>query len=281
MSRGLKLSQQPFHHRRLAIKPRDPPQPNIAEQQYVETPRRATSENDPRMEVRSYYLSKSMIEDLKKEAQADAYSSVTAFFWRASVRARKVALAQKASISVVMNGRRILDLPPGLFGNVVFYGVAEAEVGSLLSEPLGVAAHLVAKAVAALDRECFQSIIDMVEKQRHRLLHEGSTIRPKVYLESPDLMLSSSLASFPLYKVNFGWGCPCFVSMNPSRRYPGFLYFNRAPPEWGAGLVANIECLNAHELDIDHEFGTLARNIPQLSSLASILNVDEKQVYDH
>ncbi|KAL1822254.1 hypothetical protein ACET3Z_009032 [Daucus carota] len=96
------------------------------------------------------------------------------------------------------------------FGNVLSIPFSDASAGELKSMPLSETADKVRKCVESASND-FRGLVDSVESHRPcRAMYEIFSFHPS---ETEDVaVVISSGQRFPISKLNFGWGCPSFVS---------------------------------------------------------------------
>eukprot|EP00253_Pinus_taeda_P013452 PITA_13452 len=175
----------------------------------------------PSLVSRIYYLTAKDVEFLQSNANehGELYSKLVAFsayLWKLLILSQEIHNDRNCSIGVVIDGRTRLTnkgIPSNYFGNVLLLPCVEAQASDIKSQPLSWSAKLIHNVIyRAANEEHFQSLIDWVEMIRP---DPGlATIyckRDMAESNGPSILVSSGLR-FPLSKIDFGWGNPCFGS---------------------------------------------------------------------
>jgi hypothetical protein len=172
---------------------------------------------------RIYYIPADQLRRLQSLASTNGrrrtkLESFSAFLWKMVAKwaiAKNVDKKKMTQMGVVVDGRtRLSDgdehkalLMASYFGNVLSLPYLAKQVDELSEKPLGWVADKVHEFLEGVaTKEHFLGLIDWVEA--HRPV-PGSA---KIYFEDGPAFVLSSGQRFPLCKVDFGWGMPCFGS---------------------------------------------------------------------
>ena len=161
-------------------------------------------------------LHASCIKELKAEAGGSftTYEVVCAHFWQRVNEARRLPARTRIKFVVIANLRTKLNppLPASYFGNVLEFGVTETWAGNLRHDSLARIAERIHEAVLGCDQDSLIQTMHWLELHGNRFVELAHT-----WIGSVQVNVSSS-PRFPVYKVDFGWGCPAAVR---SPKVPG------------------------------------------------------------
>ncbi|KAG6384054.1 hypothetical protein SASPL_156149 [Salvia splendens] len=164
----------------------------------------------------TFKLSRDFINGLKKKCNESSgganytmYEVVAGHVWRCVSIARGLPLEQETKLQFPVDARQRLrpPLPPGYFGNGIFYSGAFALVGDLVSKPLRFAVEIVHEAIARMDDEYMRSALDYLELYMRNV--EG-IVRSQNNVKCPNFGVTSWVR-LPVHKAEFGLGKPVFV----------------------------------------------------------------------
>ncbi|KAL3681316.1 hypothetical protein R1sor_024272 [Riccia sorocarpa] len=240
------ISQKPNHDRTL-LKPRNPPDPSLVNQNGYSTkvnPRDFVSAEEVEWKpavVQPYFIAAEKLQDvvervkqeavkypqynvLKGEREYSRAECLSGLLWRAFTRSRYPNLTgpeddrdPQTRFFMFVDGRAKprLNLPKEYFGNVVCSACALTTEKTLLREPLIHAVYLIRKAVDGASGHYFRSLIDWVETMGLNSSHKSDHVNSK----GQDVA-ATFWTSFPLYRMDFGWGQPAFAARNsPPREF--------------------------------------------------------------
>ncbi|XP_022878036.1 shikimate O-hydroxycinnamoyltransferase-like [Olea europaea var. sylvestris] len=179
---------------------------------------------------RIYYIQSDRINDLQLLANADNGSSsskrkrtkleaFSAFLWKMIAAGEFNRNDKFCRLGIVVDGRtRLINgdenqakLIEPYFGNVLSIPFGEKKIEELKERPLSWIANEIHEFLeSAVTKEHFLGLIDWVEA------HRPEPCLAKIYCsgaseEEPAVVVSSG-QHFPVKKMNFGWGEPCFGS---------------------------------------------------------------------
>ncbi|XP_057787822.1 rosmarinate synthase-like [Salvia miltiorrhiza] len=211
-ARGLTAAAfPPFHDRRL-LSARSPPQPQFPHDEYQPPPPLITPLSPPNTDTlhSTFSLTPDHLRALKQRCNGyTTYEAVTAHVWRCVCAARSLPPDQQTKLQISVDGRSRLrpPLPPGFFGNVIFYTTSTALCGELVANPLGFAVEKVHEAVARMNDEYLRSAIDYLEL---KLPNIHTTTRSDKTVKCPNFDITSWVR-LPFYEADFGWGKPVYA----------------------------------------------------------------------
>lgn len=194
-------------------------------------------------------ITKQDVEDMNREVESGASEEtavrlsrvcyVSAYLWRALVRARALPGTGLSRFWILVEGRKKMSLPAGYFGNVVGARFATTTVSDLLEKPLACSASLVHATVQHCTKEWYQGMVDWIEAKQD--------------LEFPGLVLgaahecgSSWQNRFPYYDLDFGFGVPVCSMRNANAAWDGLfavLPSSRSPENFTAMLHATPDVM--------------------------------------
>ncbi|KQK08388.1 omega-hydroxypalmitate O-feruloyl transferase [Brachypodium distachyon] len=154
--------------------------------------------SEPRVR-RAFAIDAATLARLKQQAGqgCSTFAALTAFVWRATAHAMRMAPEQRTKLLFAVDCRRRLDppLPRGFFGNAVVFACCVSAAGDLLAEPLSAAARSVRDAIERTDDAFVRSAIGHVEATRAR---------------APPSMTATTLVTawnrLGFSAADFGWG---------------------------------------------------------------------------
>ncbi|KAH6801286.1 hydroxycinnamoyl-CoA shikimate/quinate hydroxycinnamoyl transferase [Perilla frutescens var. hirtella] len=216
ITRGLTPTVRPFLDRRF-LSARNPPQPQFPHIEHRPPPSLKTDDDDE-TSFSTFRLSRHQLNALKQKCNDDddgkhsnytSYEVVTGHVWRCVCMARRLPGDQETKLQLPVNGRPRLktQLPPGFFGNGIFYTAAFALCGELESKPLRFAVGKVHEAIVRMDDEYLRSALDYLELQQPNF---DGVRRSERNVKYPNFGITSWVR-LPTYKVDFGWGKPAYV----------------------------------------------------------------------
>ena len=236
ISRGSQVSLLPDLNRSV-IKPRDPPlkhvpwpihslQPNPQEsstgQQQQQQQRK---EENSKVEVKVVEFTKDDIDQIKQavlegttgEPRLSTVDCISAYLWRTILVARELPETDLVRCWTIVEGRKILSLPPGYCGNVLLGTFVESTVGNILDKPLSHAAKLIhGRVKGAQDKQVFLDYVDWVELNEC-LVYPGS-----MYGADHESGFSWQ-TRLPFYELDFGFGVPVCSMRNVVAAWNGFI----------------------------------------------------------
>nr|WHU50358.1 rosmarinic acid synthase [Coleus scutellarioides] len=212
LSRGAPAPTPLPHFDRSSLSARNPPQPQFSHAEYQPPP---TLENPlPHTDIAHsrFKLTCDQLNSLKskfKTASADggagkSYSTfevLAGHIWRSVCIARGLPEGQETKLHIPFDGRGRLQLPPGFFGNAIFFATPIATCGEIESNSLNYAVRRVSDGVSRLDEDYLRSSIDFLELQEDisKLAQGAHSFR------CPNLWVISWVW-LPIYEPDFGWG---------------------------------------------------------------------------
>ncbi|KAG6425250.1 hypothetical protein SASPL_115677 [Salvia splendens] len=203
---------------RRVLSAREPPQPRFRHIEHHPPPSLKTPLDGPAGDptFSTFKLSRDFINGLKKKCNESSgganytmYEVVAGHVWRCVSIARGLPLEQETKLQFPVDARQRLrpPLPPGYFGNGIFYSGAFALVGDLVSKPLRFAVEIVHEAIARMDDEYMRSALDYLELYMRNV--EG-IVRSQNNVKCPNFGVTSWVR-LPVHKAEFGLGKPVFV----------------------------------------------------------------------
>ncbi|OMO70065.1 Transferase [Corchorus olitorius] len=214
IARGLPLEVAPFLDR-ILLRARSPPTPKFHHIEYEPSPPLKNSiSTDVKPSIVSLYkITAQQLNTLKAKINENSstkfssFSILTAHIWRVT-KARGLANDQEVKLFMPIDGRRRLDppLPPGFFGNVIFFPALIVQVSDLESEPFLDTVKRINGGLKEINNEYLRSAIDYIENVDDitTVVRGPSTIR------CPCLTINSWVW-LPIHDADFGWGCPVFM----------------------------------------------------------------------
>lgn len=158
-----------------------------------------------------------VLEGTTGEPRLTTVDCVSAYLWRTIIVARELPETDLVRTWTIVEGRKILSLPPEYFGNVLLGTFAESIVGNILHNPLSHAAKLIHGTVrAAQDKQAFLDCVDWMELNE-RLVYPGST-----YGADHESGFSWQ-TRLPFYELDFGFGVPVCSMRNVVAAWDGFI----------------------------------------------------------
>lgn len=179
-----------------------------------------SKEKKPKTQMRVFEITKENVEHLKSVAAAPELTRadcVSAHLWRTIVRARDLPRDALVRLTVLMEGRKKLGLPPGYFGNVVGVTSTMATVDEVLSEPLTRLASLIHSSVSSVSRDYFLDFVDWIELKREDFM---SAMENLGWNREAGV---SYLNRFPFYELDFGFGIPSYSTRNNLGAWDGLV----------------------------------------------------------
>ncbi|CAI9756535.1 unnamed protein product [Fraxinus pennsylvanica] len=205
---------------------------------------------------RIYYIKSDRINDLQLLANTENDSSCSrrkrtkleafsAFLWKMIAIGEFTRTDKFCRLGIVVDGRtRLINgdenqakLIEPYFGNVLSIPFGEKKIKELKERPLSWIANEIHEFLdAAVTKEHFLGLIDWVE------VHRPEPGRAKIYCarasEDEPAVVVSSGQHFPVKKMNFGWGEPCFGSYHfPWRGKSGYVMPMPSPKGNGDWIV--------------------------------------------
>ena len=175
----------------------------------------------PSLVSRIYYISAKDVQALQSTASGHGkqYSKLEAFsayLWKLLILSNDINNDMNCSIGVVIDGRtrlKNMGMPFNYFGNVLVLPFAKARAEDIKKQPLSWSAGQIHDVIqSAANEEHFQSLIDWVEMIRPNTGSATIYCKRDISVSNgPSILISSGLR-FPLPKIDYGWGKPCFGS---------------------------------------------------------------------
>lgn len=247
LTRGQPAPSPPPHFDRRSLSARNPPQPQFSHAEYQPPP---TLENPlPHTDITHsrFKLTRDDLASLKSKCKATAdggrpYSTfevLAGHIWRSVCIARGLPEGQETKLHIPFDGRAKLRLPPGYFGNAIFFATPIATCGEIESNSLSYAVRRVGDGIGRLDEEYLRSSVDFLELQEDisKLAQGGHSFR------CPNLWVISWVR-LPIYEPDFGWGKAAY--MGPwAAPFEGKSYLLPNPENDGS-LFVSITLHNKH-----------------------------------
>ncbi|WRX24692.1 hypothetical protein QQP08_017179, partial [Theobroma cacao] len=180
-------------------------------------------------------------ENSNSNTKYSTYRILTAHIWRCATKARDLLDDQQLKLNMPIDGRNRLHppLPPGYFGNVIFFAALFTRAGDLLSESFIDTVKRIHEILKEMDNEYLRSGIDYIERAPDI---EAISRGPQT-LRCPNLLINSWIW-LPIY-ADFGWGCPIF--MRPVNSiYEGEVYILPSPTKDGSLML--VTCLETFHM---------------------------------
>ncbi|KAG6422193.1 hypothetical protein SASPL_118757 [Salvia splendens] len=215
IARGL-TTIPPISLDRRVLSARNPPQPRFRHIEHQPPPPLKTPLDGPAGDptFSTFRLSRNYINALKQKCNESSgganytmYEVVAGNVWRCVSIARGLPRDQETKLQLPVDARQRLrpPLPPGYFGNGIFYTGAFALIAELESKPLRFAVEKVHEAIARMDDEYMRSALDYLELHMRNV--EG-IVRSQNNVKCPNFGITSWIR-LPL--VDFGWGKPFYA----------------------------------------------------------------------
>ncbi|KAE8664280.1 Shikimate O-hydroxycinnamoyltransferase [Hibiscus syriacus] len=257
MARGMCPTIAPVLDRSF-LRARDPPTPKFRHVEFEPSPTLKTV-SDPSIHrpsvVSVFKITAAQVKALKDQVDETSgntkYSTnsiLAAHIWRCAVKARDLALDQQIRLTIPIDSRNRLrpPLPPGYFGNAIFYAPLDGLAGEFQSEPFIDTVKKIHEIVNRMDDEYLRSGIDLIETTADvKTVRRGAET-----MRCPNLSINSWVW-LPIQEADFGWGGPVF--MRPANIvHEGKVYI--LPSSTGDGSLTLVT-----RLETDHvkRFGTL------------------------
>ncbi|GKA40119.1 chloramphenicol acetyltransferase-like domain-containing protein [Tanacetum coccineum] len=243
MARGLDLTLPPFIDRTL-LRARYQPQPVFKHIEFQPLPSANLSPLDSALDeyiVTSIFkFTLDQLNSLKAKSLEDgntinfsAFEILAGHIWRSVCKARGVQDYQDSALYIPIDGRARLQtpLPPGYFGNVVFFATPIEAAGELQSNPTLYASNKIHDAIAHINNDYLKSAIDYLELQPDK-----STMIRRFEFEYSNIVINS-WSRLRINEADFGWGQPIFMG-------PAYL------PLSGACLLLPTSSINEGSLSV-------------------------------
>ncbi|GJW07593.1 chloramphenicol acetyltransferase-like domain-containing protein [Tanacetum coccineum] len=161
-----------------------------------------------------------------------AFEILAGHIWRSVCKARGVQDSDSALYIPCDGGARLqTPLPPGYFGNVVFFATPIEAAGELQSNPTLYASNKIHDAIAHINNDYLKSAIDYLELQPDK-----STMIRRFEFEYSNIVINS-WSRLRINEADFGWGQPIFMG-------PAYL------PLSGACLLLPASSINEGSLSV-------------------------------
>lgn len=254
IARGLTAAAAvpPFLDRRL-LSARHPPQPHFPHTEYQSPPPLKTPlpKSETTTTHSTFRLTRHHLTSLKQKCQHKytTYEVVSGHVWRCVCMARRLPPDQETKLQIPVDGRPRLrpPLPPGFFGNGIFYTASVSSCGEMASNPLEFAAGKVHEALARMDDEYMRSALDYLELQ---LPHIYDIARSENNVKCPNFGITTWVR-LPFYEADFGWGKPVYAGAGAAQ-YEGKSLLMADYEDEGSLLLA-ITLLQPH-MELFREF---------------------------
>jgi hypothetical protein len=209
-----------------------------------------------KVKVHRMHLSKEFVSRLKARASSGlppsrrgytTFQTVVAHLWRAITAARGLGAGVTTKIRISVNGRSRMrpPVPREYFGNVVLWAFPRADAGDLVSRPVGYAAELIHRAVAAIDDAYFRSFVDFASSGAVEAEGLVPTADSDETVLCPNLELDAWLG-INFFDLDFGSGGP-FYFMPTYYPMEGSLFL--LPSVLGEGSMEAYVSLFENHLD--------------------------------
>lgn len=247
LARGLPAPTPLPHFDRRSLSARDPPQPQFSHPEYQPPPTLPTPLEHTDIAYSKFKLTRPQLAALKSkckpaaaangeaDASARPYSTfevLAGHLWRCVCAARGLPAEQETKLHIPFDGRAKLKLPPGFFGNAIFFATPIATCGEVESNSLSYAVRRVSDAIGRLDEEYLRSSLDFLEQQEDisKFAQGAHSFR------CPNLWVIS-WTRLPIYEPDFGWGKAAY--MGPwAAPFEGKSYLLPNPDNDGSLFVA-------------------------------------------
>ncbi|KAK8991690.1 hypothetical protein V6N11_062691 [Hibiscus sabdariffa] len=191
---------------------------------------------------------KHKVNETSSNTKYSSYSILTAHIWRCAIKARELNQDQEIRLTMPIDGRNRLrpPLPPGYFGNVIFFAALDALAGEIQSESFIDTVKRIHEKLRRRDDEYLTSSIDLIET----IVDVKTVRRGAASMRCPNLSINSWMW-LPIHEADFGWGRPVF--MRPANIvHEGKVYI--LPSSTGDGSLTLATCLETAHMK---RFGTL------------------------
>ncbi|KAK8553567.1 hypothetical protein V6N13_062368 [Hibiscus sabdariffa] len=151
---------------------------------------------------------KHKVNETSGNTKYSSYSILTAHIWRCAIKARELDQDQEIRLTMPIDGRNRLrpPLPPGYFGNVIFFAALDAFAGEIQSESFIDTVKRIHEKLRRRDDEYLMSSIDFIET-----IADVKTVRRgAASMRCPNLSINSWMW-LPIHDADFGWGSPVFM----------------------------------------------------------------------
>lgn len=249
LARGLPAPTPLPNFDRRSLSARSPPQPQFSHPEYQPPPTLPTPLEHTDIAYSKFKLTRPQLSALKSKckpasAAADAngngeaarpYSTfevLAGHIWRCVCAARGLPAEQETKLHIPFDGRAKLKLPPGFFGNAIFFATPIATCGEVESNSLSYAVRRVSDSINRLDEDYLRSSLDFLELQEDisKFAQGAHSFR------CPNLWVIS-WTRLPIYEPDFGWGKA--VYMGPwAAPFEGKSYLLPNPDNDGSLFVA-------------------------------------------
>ncbi|KAJ0232612.1 hypothetical protein HA466_0288590 [Hirschfeldia incana] len=181
-----------------------------------------TTNPDNILTSRIYYIKEDVVQELQTlsgNGERTKLESFSAFLWKlvAKHAAKTDSKLLNSKLGIVVDGRKKLmeQETNTYFGNVLSIPFCEQRIDDLIHKPLSLVADEVHKVLeSSVTKDHFLNLIDWIESRRpvpalSRIYGTGSE-------DGPAFVVSSG-KSFPVTRIDFGWGSPVFGSYHLPR----------------------------------------------------------------
>ncbi|XP_024539586.1 shikimate O-hydroxycinnamoyltransferase [Selaginella moellendorffii] len=217
--RGLPLSRPPVFASNI-FQARQPPAIILPVRDYYSSPiynTHSAKATDVTSEyaVKMFEMDPDQVDDLIRDVHSGPYSygrpptsfeATSAMIWKAITEARdlqdSIITSYVYAISLKGKNRWNPPVPASYIGNSIHSPCLTAKAGDIKSRHLSYAARLFHEDILSTTQEHMQSAIDWMEME----LGRGRKINLNGDFVSGTGIYSTSLHSFPVYSVDFGWG---------------------------------------------------------------------------
>lgn len=178
---------------------------------------------------------------------------VSTHLWRTIIKARNLPGNAVTRLWVHVEGRKMLNLPPGYFGNVIGMMTVITTAKELRDNPFASTAKIIHSSVGAITGEWFQDLVDFVQ-----LMTPGASLTGKYAPKPAGEVAVSYLIHFPFYELDFGFGTPAHAMRNTMGAWDGlnFILPSSCGPE-NMLLLANLD------QDVLNRFVAMVHDIPE------------------
>lgn len=182
---------------------------------------KSKKQDPPPLVSRIYYLNAHDVQVLQSNVSQHGkqYSKLVAFsayLCKLLVVSQDIHDDTKCRIGVVVDGRNRLPsmgMPSNYFGNVLSLPFVQARASDVKNGPDSCITKLIHNVIdSAANEEHFQSLVDWVEMNRPDIGLATIYCRPDIAEFNRASISVSSGLRFPLSKIDYGWGKPCFAS---------------------------------------------------------------------
>ncbi|KZV44555.1 omega-hydroxypalmitate O-feruloyl transferase [Dorcoceras hygrometricum] len=207
IARGIPLESPPFIDRSI-LRSRNPPRIGFAHNEFADIEDISNTSqlyNTQEIHYRSFCFDPKKLHSIKSKAlqghlspqKCSTFEALSAFVWRARIKALNLAPNQQTKLLFAVDGRRRFEPPISekYFGNAIVLTNSLCTAGEILENPLSYTVKLVQEAVKMVTDEYMRSAVDYFEVTR---------ARPS--LAATLLITTWSRLSF--HTTDFGWGEP-------------------------------------------------------------------------